>query len=106
GSSVTWVFSGAFTYTFVPGNITGPSVSITPTVSTTYTLLGSNGTCTSSKTLAVTVLPPPSVSVGGNSVICAGLPTNLTAFGAVTYTWIPIAQVGSVVIVSPTVSTC
>ncbi len=48
GQAVTLTASGATSYTFNPGGITGNPIAPSPTVSTTYTVLGSNGTCTNS----------------------------------------------------------
>lgn len=48
-----------------------------------------NGCTDSASTgITVTVVLPPTVSVSGNSVICNGDSTTLTASGANTYTWV------------------
>lgn len=48
GTSVTLFGSGATTYTCMPGNLIGSSVSVNPTSTTVYTVTGSNGSCCSS----------------------------------------------------------
>jgi PKD repeat protein len=48
-----------------------------------------------------TISCPPTVSVSGNTSICAGSSTSLSAFGAQTYSWSSGAT-GSVIVVTPT----
>ena len=42
GQTATLIANGATTYTFNPGSITGNPIAVSPTVSTTYTVSGSN----------------------------------------------------------------
>jgi hypothetical protein len=62
GSPVTISASGANTYVWQPGNMTGPNVTVTPLVTTTYSVIGtaSNG-CTSNATTIVVINPLPLV---------------------------------------------
>ena len=46
----------------LPGGGTGNTASYSPTTSTTYTIISSNGTCTSSITQSVQVVPLPNIS--------------------------------------------
>ena len=79
--------SGATSYTWNTGPTTS-TITVTPTISTTYTVLGSNGTCAGSKTINVNVIPLPSGTVTASSAsICSGQTTTLTATGATTYSW-------------------
>ena len=88
GTNVTLTAIGATTYTWMPGNLTGSSVLVIPTITTTYSITGTNsGPCVSTKTVIVNVLPSPIVSITGNTVICAGSSTTLTATGGGTYLW-------------------
>jgi PKD repeat protein len=86
GTSGTITASGATTYTWQPGGMTGASVIVTPTVNTTYTVTGANGSCANANTKVLTVNPNPTVSVN-SSTICTGGIATLTASGAATYSW-------------------
>ncbi len=68
---------------------TGTSVVANPVTTTTYTVtaLSTHGHAT--KTITITVNALPTVSVTGNSEICNGASTTLTASGASTYSWSP-----------------
>ncbi len=95
GSCTTLTASGADTYVWSPAtglsatNVANPSAC--PTVTTTYTVTGTNATtgCSNTATVTVTVAPIPTVSAGSNVTICQGTSTTLTATGASTYTWAP-----------------
>jgi serine protease len=87
GSSATLTASGASTYTWNPGSLSGTSIVVTPTSTITYSLVGYNGVCvgnTAIKTLSIT--PNPTVSIN-SSTICSGNTATLTASGATTYSW-------------------
>lgn len=101
GSNFTLNPNGASSYTFQGG-----SAVVSPTANATYTVVGSTGTCVSNVvTATVNVSAAPNVTTAtSNSLICVGQSATLTAGGANTYTWNTSAT-GSVVVVSPTVST-
>lgn len=102
GNSTTLTASGATTYNWMPGSLSGSSVTVSPAANTTYTVTGTTGTCTSTFVLTVTVNPSPTVtSTSGTNPICAGASTTLTAGGASTYNWNPGSMSGSSVSVSP-----
>ncbi|MBA2614120.1 MAG: hypothetical protein H0U95_19315, partial [Bacteroidetes bacterium] len=106
GTSATITASGATTYTWNPGNLSGPSIVVNPTVTTVYTIIGSNGTCTSSTTSTLLVVPNPTVGASTSTTsICSGNSATLTGSGAATYTWNPGNLVGTSVVVSPLVTT-
>jgi gliding motility-associated-like protein len=87
GTSANLTASGATTYTWLPGNIAGSSIAVSPTISTTYTAIGANGSCNGQNTVLVTVAPVPVISGGFNPpVICAGSCATLAANGAASYT--------------------
>ncbi|MES2763372.1 MAG: T9SS type A sorting domain-containing protein [Bacteroidota bacterium] len=100
---ITFTASGADTYQWAVGVYT-TTYTVNPASSQTYVLYGSNqGQCSSSKTISVTVLPTPLLTV--NSVTaCAGISAILTAAGATTYTWNTGATTNSIV-VPPTSNT-
>ncbi|MBK7667409.1 MAG: S8 family serine peptidase [Sphingobacteriaceae bacterium] len=86
GSSATLTASGASTYTWNPGSLTGTSVVVTPTATTTYSIVGATGACLGNTTRLLTITPSPTVGVTSSS-ICAGATATLTASGATTYSW-------------------
>lgn len=105
GKSATLTASGANTYTWYPVG-TGASIVVSPTVTSTYTVTGTNTLgCSGSNTVALNVVNNPTVSaISSSSIICAGETATLTASGALTYTWSPLAN-GNSIIISPTVTT-
>jgi gliding motility-associated-like protein len=106
GQSVTFTASGAAGYTWNPGNLSGSTVVVSPTATTVYTVVGAIGSCTSSVTRTVFVVPPTTLSISATSTnICNGQSTTLTATGATSYTWNPGSLTGSQVVVSPTITT-
>ncbi len=93
---------GASTYTWNTG--TANSVlTITPTVTTSYTVIGAIGTCTSSAIGTVTV-NGQSISITGNNNICIGQSSTLSANGGSVYSW-NTGATSSVITVTPSTNT-
>jgi len=93
--------SGAASYTWMPGSLSGNSVVVTPSTTTTYTITGTDGAgCTSSTTTSVNVTLPPSTTPSQTNVSCNGLSngsaTIATAGGTpgYTYSWSPSGGTG------------
>ena len=107
GSNASLIASGAATYTWMPGSLTGASVSATPTINTTYTVTGTDANgCVNSSTRSVTVNPLPTVNaVASNTALCSGQSTTLTASGASSYTWMPGSITGNPIATTPATST-
>jgi len=107
GSSATLAASGATSYTWMPGNLVGASIIVSPISTTTYTVTGTNGNgCVNTSSVTVVVNPLPTVSVSASSnTICAGSSSLLSASGAATYTWMPGNLTGSLITVLPASST-
>ncbi len=89
GNAIALTASGAATYTWINSSATGSTGMFSPTSLTNYTVAGtSNAGCTSlSSAFQVSVIPSPSLSVTGGTSICAGNALQLSAAGAMTYTW-------------------
>ncbi|MDX2188401.1 MAG: PKD-like domain-containing protein [Bacteroidota bacterium] len=105
GLSVTYTASGANTYNWQPGNLSGPIQTLSPSSTTTYTISASNTSgCTTTGTTTVTVNPLPIVTVN-SGIICVGQNASLTATGAVNYTWQPGNLSGTVQNLSPASTT-
>jgi hypothetical protein len=115
GATHTWVANGANSYTII-NSATSQSVTtpvIVGSISYPFTLIaiGSdlNG-CQNTASLALTLLPSPTVNVNGVQIspsfaICLGDSYTLTAGGANTYSWNTGSNSNSIV-VTPTVGTC
>lgn len=105
GASATLTVTGATSYTWSNGT-TGSSISVNPAVTTSFTVTGIAGTCTSQAVSTVSVLPSATISVTpAQAFVCAGESVTLTATGFSSYTWSPGATLsnssGSVVVASP-----
>jgi hypothetical protein len=86
-ASVVLSASGATSYTWTGGPSTA-QYTVNPLMTTTYTLIGANGTCTASISITHSIAPGPSISVvQSSSQTCSGASLTLTASGANTYTW-------------------
>jgi hypothetical protein len=102
GSSAILTATGATTYSWNTGATTS-TISVTPTTTTNYTVVGLvTGGCSNTKTISITATPLPTVSsVSSSTLICAGQSATLTASGATNYIWTPGNLTTSVIVVSP-----
>lgn len=100
GSSVSMLVTGGpyNTFTWSPAtglsNSTGASVSANPAVTTSYTVTATDGSCTNSDTIVVSVVNPPALTVtaspnavcgGGASQLLAATPSTLYSVTPVTF---------------------
>lgn len=107
GANTTLTASGGSSYTWMPGNLTGASVVVNPSTTTTYTVTGYTATgcpSTATKTILVNVLAPLSTTVS-SSAVCTGASASITASGANTYSWQPGSLSGATVNVTPASTT-
>jgi ankyrin repeat protein len=89
GDATTLTASGVSTYTWSTSATTA-TVSVSPTITTTYTVNGSDVStgCTGVETTTVTVNPVPTLTLSATkNAVCYGDSTTLTVSGANTYTW-------------------
>jgi|GEM_PF-1204905 gliding motility-associated-like protein len=106
GGSTTLTAGTASAYLWNTGATTA-AITVNPSISTTYTVTGSNGGCSVKDSIPITVTPSFTLSVTASpSVICTGLSSTLTAnsSGGGTYTW-NTGATGTNIIVNPTTST-
>jgi hypothetical protein len=104
GHTATLIGSGgATTYSWNPGAIAGATAVVSPTASTVYTLTGTTGTCSNTRTTNLTVNPTPTVTVNSYT-ICAGGTATLSASGATSYSWSNGANINPIT-VTPSVTT-
>ncbi len=112
GSSATLTAAGCtgtVTWYYDDKTLTGATIIVKPSITTTYTATCSSVYCKSDKSIPVTVKvenPAPPVVSAGTSTICAGSSVELTATGCDgIVTWLPGALTGNKITVSPIVST-
>lgn len=104
GQSVQLGVSGATTYTWLPNN-TNPINTVSPTISTVYSVSGTSNGCSSTKTVSVNVDAIPVLTLTpSNAVICIGDSVQLNVSGATNYTWQPSGS-GTSTTVTPLSST-
>lgn len=108
GESVTLTAGGGVSYNWTGLTGNGSTQTVSPTVTTTYTVyaVGANG-CISTNPATVTVIvgPPVASVTASKSKICAGESVTLTASGGITYNWVGLTGNGNTQVVSPTVTT-
>ncbi len=98
--------SAATSYSWFPITASGSSLVVSPIANTVYTVAVSDGTCSGLGTVAVNALPVPTIVATPTLVtVCSGVPVNLTASGAISYTWTPGNLTGSSVTVTPNAPT-
>jgi gliding motility-associated-like protein len=96
GSGTSLTASGAASYTWIPGFSTSPNLSVTPTTTTTYTLIGTDGVCVSSTATTISVTSLTTTVNSSSPIYCIGAsPVTLTASGATSYSWSPAINLSS-----------
>ncbi len=107
GTSASLSGSGGTTYTWNPGNLSGPNVTVSPSGTTVYTLtVSSNAGCSAQATVMVSVNPMPTVVLDADLGICKGEQITLnsvTSSGSIL--WTPGNYTTQSITVSPIVTT-
>lgn len=105
GNSATLTASGAASYVWTSGQ-TQSSIAITPTQTTSYTVVGTSAQgCTNVATTTVNVTPLPSISVvASESSVCANAPVTLTATASGNVSW-NTGATGTTLNINPTSTT-
>ncbi|RSK44326.1 T9SS type B sorting domain-containing protein [Hymenobacter perfusus] len=109
GSSATLTASGGQTYTWTSSTgqtFTGTSITVAPTQTTIYTVLTTDGICTITRQVTVTVNPLATVDAGSNRAVCSGETTVLgsAAITGYTYQWSPAIGLSSSTAAQPVFS--
>ncbi|TAL62225.1 MAG: T9SS type B sorting domain-containing protein, partial [Bacteroidetes bacterium] len=90
GLPTTLTASGGISYVWSPGGATTTNVSVAPTNSTNYSVVGTDAnTCTNSSSYSVTVYPQPIASAGADVSVCLGDNTTFNGTGNGTFLWSP-----------------
>lgn len=103
GQTATLTATGGTSYTWDTGSTANP-LSVTPLVTTSYTVTATNGGCTGTAVATVTVIPSLVVNAGLNDTICYGGNTvlNVTPNGAgYIYDWTPVATLTGATTANP-----
>ena len=102
GDTTVLQANGASTYVWNTSATTS-TISQTPSTTTSYTAIGTNSNgCVNAAALTVTVNALPTIVFSGNTPICAGNSSTVSASGANTYTWNSGTN-GNTVVITPTV---
>ena len=100
GTTTNLQANGASNYLWSPsGSLSSATSSLvvaSPIITTLYTVIGNNGTCTDSKNIQVTVIPKivPNITPNDTS-ICLGKSIHLSASGGNKYVWSPAFSLSS-----------
>jgi gliding motility-associated-like protein len=114
GGNINLFASGATNYTWSPASSLntafGASVNASPMTTTNYTVIGEQGSCTTSAVYQVSVIALPSIQIIASAdTICQNSSVILTANGASNYSWSPSTglntNIGNQVTASPSVTT-
>jgi hypothetical protein len=99
GAPISFTANGTATSYSWSSGATGSVVTLFPSSSSVYTIVGTNSIgCKSTQTKSITIIPSPTLSIN-NGLICLGESYTLSPSGALTYTYS-----GGTQIVSPTVT--
>lgn len=109
GDTVQLLANTSANYTWFPSNSVfppnAPYVSVNPSVTTTYSLVGVLGVCSGSTSITITLQPLPELIISSvNPVVCSGNKITLSFSGATNYTWIPGGLSGSQITIFPKTS--
>ncbi len=112
GKSATLNGNGATNYTWSPAGTIAPgpfnaTIVASPTINTTYTVLGSIAGCpsVSSFTINLSITPSPTLSITPSQTINPGSIITLTTGGAFTYSWSPGGSNNTNILINPSVTT-
>jgi len=89
GETVTLTASGADTYSWTPGNLTGSLITVSPNTASLYVVTGENTVnCTAMNQQVVVVQATPTISIlASQTLVCNGETATLTANGGNGYQW-------------------
>jgi hypothetical protein len=106
GNTATITASGAATYTW-DNSSNSQIITVSPTVNTTYTVVGSYATCNGTAIITISTAINPTLSISSSTNnFCRGQSATLSISGASSYSWqAPVNATGSSVVVSPNATT-
>jgi len=102
GNTLTISASGGPSYSWSTGSTNNPLI-VSPSVTTTYSVIVSDVCGSDTASVTITVNPTPVALITGNTSICIGDSTILTASGGTSYSW-NTGSTNSAIIIIPTSS--
>ncbi|MBL1279365.1 MAG: gliding motility-associated C-terminal domain-containing protein [Fluviicola sp.] len=88
GAAATLTATGGVTYSWDNGLGVGNNFNVTPAVTTTYIVNGTDANgCSGTDQVVITVNPLPVVNAGLDQAICVGASVTLSGSGATSYVW-------------------
>ena len=99
GQTATLSASGATTYSWSTGS-GGSSITVTPSVTTSYSVTGTLNGCANTTTISQNISVFDLTANASNTIVCSGEIAILSGGGGLTYTWTGIGS-GSTATVSP-----
>ena len=87
GNSATLSCNTGTNFLWSPGNNTTQSITVSPTVTTTYYATVTIGGCTLTDSIIVNVTSAPNILVSGDSSICNGNIAQMNVTGGASYSW-------------------
>jgi len=98
--------TGGVNYSWSPSTAlsssTGASVTASPTITTTYTVIGTDiWGCTNTDAIIISVVSAPPANAGTDAAICLNNSTQLNASGGTVYSWAPASSLSSSTISNP-----
>lgn len=103
GENISLTVNGANSYTWSTNAVTS-TIAVSPTSTTTYSVIGEEFGCLGITTSTVFVNTLPVIGVN-SSTICIGALAVLTVTGGTSYTWTPSLITTNTIAVSPTITT-
>jgi hypothetical protein len=106
--TVTLTATGAEKYTWLPGNLDGPSIIVSPAAASIYSVLGksANNCSAGPAVISVSVQSSPVYTVSSTHAVgCSGREISFAANGALNYTWQPENKTGFLVTYTPATTT-
>ncbi len=88
GSNAVLTAAGGITYSWNTTS-TNASISVSPSASSTYSVIATNGACSDTASYSLTVFPLPVASAGSDTTIMQFESTTLNASGGISYQWVP-----------------
>ncbi len=103
GNSINLIASGGNTYIWSTGD-TSSTINISPTDTTTYTVIAAIGTCVDTTTITVNVIPIPTINLNPSpdTTIILGQSVDLNVTGGSSFNWNPSGDLSCSTCANPT----
>ena len=100
GDSVNLIASGATSYLWLPGNYITDTITVSPSSTIIYSVIGITDSCRNTKTITVKVQTNPIISPASSTTVCYGDTVILTSSPANTYSWNTGATTQSIIVIT------